>query len=271
MTEGEDFAPPPRKGAGRYLIALGLVAALVAGVYFFRATLSSLVGLSSGSDSQVVAQAGNRKAPKHQPAPAVDPSGAEAESTGEEDLLQEEMIEVGAEPEIDSGSETGLDPGGSITETAPEVVAPAFDEPARQTSSPAIEPATATVPPPTPPPNRDRAAQAQAIGGARAVTGIDWSRSSQGTRITIQFSDSFSNDDFRHDPLAWAADREMVSLLGVENFPKSEIAVGTDELKRIRLGFHPGQELRLVFDLSKSGSSIRDLKALGSRLEILIQ
>ena len=76
---------------------------------------------------------------------------------------------------------------------------------------------------------------------------------------------------YKHDALGWAPDREMLTLYGVQNYPQGEVAAGTGELSRIRLGYHPGDELRLVFDLADTSVGIRDIQSSGTSLILLIQ
>jgi hypothetical protein len=110
------------------------------------------------------------------------------------------------------------------------------------------------------------AGASQQLDVVRAIT---WSDDGAGTRVFIQLGSPVGPDRWQHDPMTWAPDREMLRLVGFENYTATELAVRSRELQRIRIGLHEGNTLHLVFDLADSKVKILDVKASGNRIELI--
>ena len=286
-TEGEDEdwmkpAEPTRRWLP--LVAAVLVVGVLASAYFFRQPLAQLVGLGSPA-GEAVAQAPSGRAPgaaarppAGQPEPPIqapDPSTTPGDAGLGGDGAATAATSTPAADSEPASTPQGTNEGASGADGADASPGTSNqDGTAAAEPTPSPPPATSAPPPPPrgAPPAIERPASRGSTGrGAGKVLDVQWQRQSTGTRVTIQFDGSVDAARFRHDPLAWANDRERVIFSGVENFRLGQIDVGSPELQRIRIGHHPGQELHFVFDLASGEASLVDLRPSGDRLEILIQ
>lgn len=272
----EEWAPHPTKSRGRskMLIGLVLVVLLVGGAsYFFRSTLMPMIGFGGGSDA----------APQGPP-PSTSAAGEDEDGAGDSEVYTPpddplaEPVEV-AEPDLggDDSEEPSDAMGDSGTEepaTEPQTAAtaeslrppPKRPEPPPQ-EVPAQQSPRETSPPPKPAPREP----ARATGGvARHVVGIDVRPGAGATEVVIRLDGDIRSDQYSHDKLSWAPDKEMVTLLGFENFEQTQIAGRGSHLRQVRVGFHPGKELRLVFDLVSDAVSIQGIQAQGNQLVVQI-
>ena len=96
---------------------------------------------------------------------------------------------------------------------------------------------------------------------AATIQRIDWQRENGGTVVTIGADGRLQGLRVRHlrmdDP-----PRFVIRVLGITRaFPVYEIPVGTSELKRIRVGYHPElspPELYVVLDLAGSAITVKE-------------
>lgn len=258
----EDWAPHPSKSGGRtkMLIGVVLLVLLVGGAsYFFRSTLLPMIGF--GGDSADPTELGA-------PAPANDGVADDGivEYEPPDDPLAE-PVEV-AEPDADpnAGSAAGEDDEPPQTQATAESLRPPStrpDPPPPQASAPASQP-----PPPPRPTTRPPPSSASTSGPASRIQSIEIRPGAGSTEVVVQLDGIVGAGRFTHDPLAWAPDRERVKLHGFENFEQTQIAGRGSHVKQIRVGFHPGKELHLVFDLVTPSVTIQDVQARGNQIVV---
>ena len=263
----EEWAPHPTKSSGRTktLIGVALLIALVGGAsYFFRSTLLPMIGFGGGSSDSALLE----------PPPAAADDGTDdgvVEYETPDDPLAE-PVEV-AEPDPDGADQN---PGGNAddaaaqTGAATQATADSLRPPSTRTDPP---PQQSTPPPPArPPPTRPAASSTGSSGAssgtASRIQSIEVRPGASATEVVIQLDGSVGASRFTHDPLAWAPDRERVKLHGFENFKQTQIAGRGSHVKQIRVGFHPGKELHLVFDLVAPSVSIQNVQARGNRIVV---
>ncbi len=139
-----------------------------------------------------------------------------------------------------------------------------------------VEPQLAESPPATPAParetpRRETAPRAQPVGAAaRTVTRISHDQTAAGTLVTILLDGNLAADRYQHSELGYDPLKEQLTIHGIEAPYRSLVAVGTRELQQIRLGYHPGNELKLVFDLGSGEMSVAEIRNRGDRLEVLV-
>ncbi|MDA8016764.1 MAG: PilZ domain-containing protein [Thermoanaerobaculia bacterium] len=283
-TEGEDlqhsyddweeWAPHPTGSGSRTKMLIGVVVllAVVGGAsFFFRSTLLPMIGFGGGTATST------------DPPPTLDnatSSDEEVETYSPPDDPLAEPVEVaepdpgnGIDPEAavgtDSESETSSDSsdGGAVTQASAESLRPS--------STGGDSPPSGTVDPPpaetqsrAPPTTRETGGSRSAAGTARRVESIDVVPGSGSTDVIVHLNGEIRSGQYTHDQLSWAPDREMVTLLGFDNFEQTVIAGRGSHLQQIRVGFHPGKELRLVFDLRSDSVSIQGVQAQGSQLVV---
>ena len=71
--------------------------------------------------------------------------------------------------------------------------------------------------------------------------------------------------------LAYDGSRQMLKLSGFENYPRSDVKIGSPEVRGVRLGYHPGAELHLVFDLQNPRIPAAEVEARGNRIELFFR
>lgn len=130
-------------------------------------------------------------------------------------------------------------------------------------------------PPATLPPDPPTAAQRPEPRGGAAVPGpaasrvddVRYAQTSHGTEVVIQLDGDLSADRYQHDLLGYDALKEQITILGIDLPFRSKVDIGTLELDRIRTGLH-GDRLVLVFDLSSELMTLKNIQALGDRLQV---
>ena len=251
-------------------IAAGLlVAVLAGGGWFFRDTLLGLVGMGGAP----VANPSPRRPPPTTPGGAVAEAAApalEADSGGEESI-DEGLVDDAAPPEDRSPSDDRSppdDPSPSEDQLA-EAAAPPIVRP--QPTPPPVSPPPSAVPPP--PPVAETSAPPRSGARATRVTLMTTRESAEGTVVTVRFDGDLEDDQFVHDPMAWTDVKEQVLLSGiVEPYAEGQVQVGSASLDRVRAGYHPGNRLHLVFDLSSNRSFISSVsRPRADRLEITVR
>jgi len=166
----------------------------------------------------------------------------------------------------------GGDLGAPTAPPSAEMAAPpdsaAVERPDLASAEPVAEPGSVRAPAPSPPAR-------PAAGAATAVRDISWQRDAGGTWVTIALDGAPDRRRVRLDRLAWAADKEQVSLVGIElPYLPATLEVATPELLRIRTGLHgagSAAELRLVFDLAPAAAGLGEPQLGGDRLRILVR
>lgn len=264
----EDWAPQPAsQGKVSFLVVVAVLVLAGLGIagYLYQDELLELV---VGESSTPAMSGGPATGP--QPPVGMDPQPGDPAATPE----GVEPVPRGADPAGSPDPVPGDDPYGEATASqAEELVDLAEEEPAGETSPqpPPEEATTRASADDLRPPDAgaDSAGDVRSSAApAQRITEVDVSTGSRGTVVSIRFDGFLESSRYLHDPLAWATDREMVTLYGVENHPQTVIDAGTTELRRIRVGFHPGPELRLVFDLAGEGVTITSVEDRGDLLRV---
>ena len=251
--------------SGRNLAVAALLAALVAGGYFFWAPIAELVGLGGPSGSQEAPIVGG-------PPAATEPPAAAETSPVEE----AELGETPATGGVEVASATTHESGSTSVPGAGESPTPIEEEEVRQSLPPGTDVSTDPEADPGAIPTIEvEALRPGAVASAATkVRRIAWRRGQEGTRVTIELDGDLGSDHSVHETLDYNAAREMVRLVGIEEpYASGRIEVGTPELAQIRVGFHQrpaGAEIHVVFDYPEVGPRVAEVRRLGDRLEILI-
>jgi len=153
------------------------------------------------------------------------------------------------------------------------VAAPSASAPAVRPPPVASAPPVAAAPLPAPAAPLPRAVAPSAPGAHfTAIEEIWGQRTGAGTVVTIVGNGPVPPDAFSHFRLEGDNPREVVRVRGVDgSFKRTLIAVGTTEVKEIRVGFHGqgGQgELHVVLDLASPRVKLVRLSATDNRIEI---
>jgi uncharacterized protein (TIGR02266 family) len=130
------------------------------------------------------------------------------------------------------------------------------------------EPEAATpVPAPTPaaPPTGPALTVVQKISFEQAFGGTDIVLQGNGAVRPEAYEESRMGDP----------PRELIRLFGIARpYPATKVAVGTGEVKQVRLGFHEksgGNELHVVIDLASPGVKVTRIEAKDNQLRIHLQ
>ncbi len=158
----------------------------------------------------------------------------------------------GAAEVIDAAavSETGSDQNANETASDAEVEAVSSGS---ESATNVTEPATTDVEPAPTPAVAEVVIHEQTMGPAHIVQGISWERSASGTDVVIDCDGAFDESQLSVFPMD-DPPRILVRLRRIEaGYPEEIIEAGTDELRRIRIGFHPEQSppaLYVVLDVA---------------------
>ncbi|MCP4664195.1 MAG: hypothetical protein GY856_53100, partial [bacterium] len=171
---------------------------------------------------------------------------------------------LAAAPEDPEAAPVPVEPALGSGDSGPEVrvVEPQLSDSPPATPQPAREPARLRTEPST--------TRTQAATRATQVTRISHQQTATGTLVTIQLDGDLAADRYQHSELGYDPLKEALTIHGIEAPYRSQIAVGTRELQQIRIGFHPGNELKLVFDLSSREMAVAEIRNRGDRLEVLV-
>ncbi len=221
----------------------------------------------SGSDGQPspieTASVGTGAAGEPEPAAPVSGADPEASSPG--------TASPGASPE-GAGEEES-----QVAAAPPAAAAPAETTPAA--TPPPAAPQPATPPPPVapspavpqpaapPPPPAESASRAE----FSRVVDLTWSEAPGGMKVIITGDGPIPTGRYKYFHLGGADPREVIKLLGVsQGYPKSQMTVGGSAVRRIRVGFHGGNELHVVLDLSGPTWQITGVESVGNVLELTL-
>jgi hypothetical protein len=87
--------------------------------------------------------------------------------------------------------------------------------------------------------------------------------------VTISADGAIPQGRYRYFRIGGSDPREVIKLFGVrQRFARSALEVGGPGVRRIRVGYHPGNELHIVFDLTGPGAKIREIRGAGSALRV---
>lgn len=282
--QGSGVASRSRRGRPLLAVLLAIavvVAALAAFFLFFPETAMRLLVPGAGGDEDRVAEAGPT-------GPAV--AAAEGERPGEPAVRPEAeggsgpapaSPSAGAAPERSASAAEGTAPGEAgagekdhelgFFEPAPTSSPPPAPRPEaqgatgeRQVGVPAPVPTPA--PPPEPPPPAAPARFSR-------VLNVVWEDLGDELQVTVFFDGVIQEWEYSTVRLE-GPPRELVRIDGVAHpFPRTEIPVGTDLLKRIRVGFHPEgrqRQLHVVLDLATPDAELDRTEAKGTELRLYL-
>lgn len=228
---------PPKRSRVLPLAIVGLLLVLAAAGYLFRDTLLGMVGMGG---EETAANTAADMTPMERP--PVRPQAAPPATP----LPQEEGTVI----EEEEGSETPL----------PEVVRRREEEAA--TAAPA---APTPAPPPAAPPT------------GRALTVLEkvsFEQAFGGTDIVLQGNGAIRPETYEQSSMG-SPPRVLVRLFGIAKaYPSTKVAVGTGEVKQVRMGFHEkpaGNELHVVLDLAGPGVKVTRVEAKDNQLRIHLQ
>lgn len=132
------------------------------------------------------------------------------------------------------------------------------------------EEATAATPAPAP------AAPAPAPAGPAltVLEKVGFEQAFGGTDIVLQGNGVVRTESYEESRMG-DPPRELIRLFCIARpYPSAKVAVGTGEVKQVRLGFHEkpgGNELHVVIDLASPGVKVTRIEAKGNQLRIHLQ
>jgi uncharacterized protein (TIGR02266 family) len=228
------------------LVVLGLAA------WLFRERLLGMVGLGGAAEGTEVAAA------------PPGPRGPGRISPGAPGAPAASAVAAGPIAQPTPSEE----PAGPL----PEVVR---RKPPATASTPATSAPSAPVPTPTPAaPPVPPSATASAGPRASAVERITWERSGDGTDLILWGNGSFPAGSWNSSRLP-DPPRQLVVLNGIaRNYPATRVAVGTGELKQVRIALHEkpgGSQLHVVLDLGGAAVKVTRVEAREKQLRIHLQ
>ncbi len=224
------------------LIVAAVAAATFAGAYFFADDLKTALGW--GVESEVAGGPGAGPAAPELPKRGSPPAGEAAPADG-----------AASSGEAEDGPAPGAEVADPAVAQTPPPVAPAPATPAERSA-------------PAPVPGETRRA-------AGALTGVDrvtW-ETAPGETVLILWADGpIRSGEYELHRVESPPPREVIKVFGVSRpFPGREIAVGTPEVERLRIGLHDapaGQDLHFVADLAAPGVAIASAESAGNTLRV---
>ncbi|HBL26127.1 MAG TPA: hypothetical protein DD490_04750, partial [Acidobacteria bacterium] len=231
-------------------ILLGALLAVAVAVFLVKDRVAGWIGLGGGEEE--IADAGPGLPLRRPAAPAPDTT------------LREDM---------------GLTSDALTTEVEP--VAAPVSAPAEPVAAPpvaAAAPVSQEPPPaqPAPRPLPEVVQRKPAPAAGPAVTAIEritFEPAPGGTTVILWGNGALRAESYKTESLS-GPPRALVKVLGIRKpFPLKEIAVGTSEVRRIRVGYHEesGGSLHVVLDLAGSRVRIGRVEPDGQRLRITLQ
>lgn len=95
-----------------------------------------------------------------------------------------------------------------------------------------------------------------------------------GTDIVLQGNGAIRPESYEQSHMG-EPPRELIRLFGIAKpYPSTKVAVGTGEVKQVRMGFHEksgGNELHVVLDLANPGVKVTRIEAKDNQLRIHLQ
>jgi hypothetical protein len=108
-----------------------------------------------------------------------------------------------------------------------------------------------------------------------ALEKITFEQAFGGTDIVLQGNGVIRPETYAEEVLMGNPPRKLIRLLGMSRgYPATKVAVGTDEVKQVRTGFHEkpgGNELHVVIDLASPGIKVTRVEAKDNQLRIHLQ
>ncbi len=90
-------------------------------------------------------------------------------------------------------------------------------------------------------------------------------------KVTLTGDGPILTGRYKYYHLSGGEPREVVKLTGLSGgFPKSQMTVGGPGVQRIRTGFHGGNELHVVLDLTGPGWQITGVESAGNALVLTL-
>lgn len=160
-----------------------------------------------------------------------------------------------AEPAAPTGAqEATVEEDAEPAQPLPEVVR---RKPAEEAPAPAAAPAAATAAPAGPP--------------LSALERITWEEAFGGTDIILWGNGSIPADVYSQSRMS-DPPRELIKLTGIRRpFGSAKVAVGTSEIKQVRIGYHANNELHVVLDLADPRIKVTRIEPRENHLRIHLQ
>jgi len=238
-------------------ILLGLLAAAAVGFFYLRGGLG--LGSDSATSPSSVAEDRGPGAAVEQPAsetspvevqvpaqdPAADPAASESQAE-QADLSPSDLSPSDSSPSDSSPAAPSL--GASDSASVDSVAS----------GSVASEPAAA--------------APAASADPMTSVVGITARKVPEGTLITVTADGAVVTGRYRYAQIGSGSPRLLLRMLGVQKGSHPDaLTVGTDQVQRIRTGYHPAstnQDLHIVLDLASPAVVVDRVEARGNQLLI---
>jgi hypothetical protein len=216
-------------------VLLGLLAVLGAAAFLLRDRIPGWLGLG-GDEEAVVAQNPPRALPRRLGTPAPG---------------------LGTGSNTDMNTDMSTDLGTDLGTAPPAPTAAATLPPARPEPTPAAPPVTAAPLP-----------EAVQRKDTTAVERITFEKTLGGTDIVLWGNGGFPPASYTSSRMG-SPPRALIVVTGIRRpFPQPRIAVGTGEVKQVRIGYHGGDELHVVIDLATPDVKVSRIDQDGQRLRI---
>ena len=268
--EDDLFAEAPAEAAGQTLrsvlgsksIASAMILLVLGGgAYTLRGSIAELLGFATpGAASSRASSAGHSPAGQAPPersgsalGPAAGSGAVEVDNgkVGEVSKEQREASMIRADRPIEEVD---------VSEDLP----PGTDVSADPAADPTVTPRTGAA-------QIDPLDPIRVGSPATRIVDISWRRTDGGTQVTLRMDGSLRDDRYSHHLLEYNQAREMVKIKAIsEPYVSNRLAVGSQELQQIRIGFHDNNEIHVVFDFPAAGPHIADVRSSGDRVEVLV-
>jgi hypothetical protein len=250
------------------LLVVGVLAILAVAGFLLRDRITGLLGLG-GDDEKVVSTQAPPRHPRRKPGAAAPPVVQDGLTSGLTSETPSPAGSVAADP-VPSPAPAATPPAVEKPVPRPQPALPAA--PSTPPGPPEVvqrKRAPAPVPPPVPAP------PVQAAGPAlTAVDRITFEESMGGTDIVLWGNGTIRPESYTKSQMG-DPPRVLVVVNGMQKpFPQPRIAVGTGEVKDIRIGYHDapkGHALHVVIDLAGSKVKVTRVDHDGLRLRIHLQ
>lgn len=152
----------------------------------------------------------------------------------------------------------------------PETTTPPVEQPAGPPPGPPAEPSPAVAAP-----LPEKVEPAPAGPPVTVLEKITWEELPEGTDIILWGDGVFRHGGYSQVRVGGAPPREVVRINGaVRPFRFPRLAVGTPEVKQVRIGFHQrpaGNELHVVLDLTGDAVAVVGVEERGSQLRLQVR
>jgi uncharacterized protein (TIGR02266 family) len=189
------------------------------------------------------------------------------------------MLGLGGDAEAGSVAPQGPPPGSRAAapppQETPESITPIIEEEGEATPMPeVVRRREEETPAPAAPAAAEAAPAALAGPSVTALERITFEPAAGGTDVILWGNGAIRPEVYDQSHMG-SPPRELIRLTGITRpFPAAKVAVGTGEVKQVRVGYHEkagGNELHVVIDLADPGVQVTRIEAREKQLKIHLQ